>query len=690
MISDQRYKLVVEGANDGIWDWDLENNTYFFSLKYKKTFGYNADELDNTFDTWRSLFHPDDFKKALEKVEEYLKSKKGVYKNTYRIRCKDGSYRWVLSRGKAVWDSSGSAIRIAGSHTDITDQMNLQENLRQEKELSESVIRDASVIIFVWDKNKTIRNFNPFAEKVTGYKREDVIGKNGINLLVSEKQKDLMNEIFNKIINGDQFEKSELEIDIISKTGNRVTILWKNNLLHDQDGNVQGVVSIGMDITERINLEKKLHTMAYYDPLTQLPNRTMLQEKVDNIIKARKDQKSKIAFIYIDIDNFKHINDTLGHAVGDKLLIYISNILSYNIKEPNIVSRLGGDEFGIILTDINNIDDINNEIYNILKLIRRPWTLEKHEFFISTSMGVAMYPDHGENLATLMQNADTAMSNIKEKGKDGFKIYSEDMLETTWKYIQMSNELRYAINNNQFLLYYQPQIDLNTNKIIGVEALIRWKHPEKGFISPMEFIPFAEKTGYINEIGDWVFKTACDQKRRWNTQGNLDIKISINLSSKMLVQKDLVSNIERVLNECNMKCCDIELEITETAIMADLEKAVEVLNNLKKLNLTIALDDFGTGYSSLTYLQKLPIDVLKVDREFIKDIVDDDDESYILKSIIDLAHNLGLKVVAEGVESKTQLDYIRNKGCDIVQGYYFSKPVSVTDMDKLLKKKYIY
>lgn len=556
IISNQRYELAVEGSNDGIWDWDLQTGVYFFSIKWKKDLGYDKDELEDTLETWKTLLHREDLQRTLDKIEAYLTSKEAIYEDTYRIRCKDGQYRWILSRGKGVCDSHGNPIRVAGSHTDITEQINLQD---------------------------------------------------------------------------------------------------------------------------------RLHSLAYYDSLTQLPNRTMLQEEVNKQIKQAEERKIKLAFIYLDIDNFKHINDTMGHAVGDKLILHIADMLSYQIKSPNLVARLSGDEFAVVLVNVENINDVILEINGIFKCLRRPWILEKQEFYISASMGVAVYPEHGTDLATLMQNADTAMFHMKENGKDGFSIFTSDMREKTWQYIQMTNQLRVAIQNEEFLLYYQPQIDLESGKIIGVEALIRWIHPEKGFISPMEFIPFAEETGYISEIGKWVLKTACKQKKKWEEEGYSHIKMSVNLSSKRLTQEGLVSNIKHILDEYNMKCCNIELEITETAVMDDLEKAIEVLQQLKQLGITIALDDFGTGYSSLTYVQKLPIDILKVDREFIKNIINEDEESYIFKLIVELAHSLDLKVIAEGVETKEQLSFLKKNGCDVGQGYYFSRPIPASEIEKMLE-----
>lgn len=579
IVSDQRYSLAVEGANDGIWDWDIPTDTYFFSLKWKSVFGYEENELENSFSTWEMLLHPDDQKRSVNAVFSYLQAKKGIYSNTYRIRCKDGQYRWILSRGKAIWDAEGNAIRFAGSHTDITEQVMMQEYLRQEKEFSESIIRDAPMIVFVIDRDGKLIKVNPFAEVLTGYKKDELTGKKGTDILVPECKRQMMDELFEQIITGQHLKNNELEI--LCKDGRAITVLWFNNLLHDEKGEIQGVVSVGMDVTQQRQFEKELHFLAYHDHLTKLPNRITLEEAVNRQLHAAVEQKRKFALIYLDIDNFKHINDTMGHGVGDKLVVYIANILSYQVKAPNMVARIGGDEFAILLVDIKDENDVVNEINRIQKYVRRPWILEKQEFFISVSMGVAIYPEHGTDMKTLMQNADTSMFYVKEKGKDNFCIFSSEMREKTWHFIQMSNQLRTAVSNEEFLLYYQPKIDLGRREIIGVEALIRWIHPEKGFISPMDFIPFAERTGYIFQIGEWVFETACKQKKLWEEKGYCNVKVSVNISGTGLTQNGLIPRIKSVIEEYGLNYCELELEITETAVMADLERAIEVLKQLK-------------------------------------------------------------------------------------------------------------
>ncbi|MCK9444278.1 MAG: EAL domain-containing protein [Tissierellaceae bacterium] len=555
-ISNKRYEMIVDGAHDGIWDWDLVNEIYFFSLANKDIFGYSEGELNHDIEEWRGLMHPDDVKEAFEYLDQYLASKEGYYSNNYRIRTKGGEYRWIASSGRALWNKDGVPIRIAGSHTDITEQ---------------------------------------------------------------------------KI------------------------------------------------------MEQKLYELAYFDQLTKLPNLEWLKEKGEELINQAKKDNKELAFLYVDVDDFRNINEIMGHEIGDKLIVHISNTVLGNIRSPHLVARLGGDEFGVFLVDIDR-DTLMDKIEDNIQFIRKPWVLEGHTFYITISVGIAIFPDNGNNFLTLLQNADTALSFAKESGKDRCMLFTQEMQENTKKFVEMDSDLRIALENQEFQLYYQPQFYIKTNEVVGAEALIRWKHPKRGFIPPMEFIPFAEKIGYIDPISKWVFETACKQKLNWNKEGYKPLKISINLSGEMLSFAGLVQGTMEILEENEIEDFGIEIELTETALMADFENSVQVLEELKDLNITISLDDFGTGYSSLTYLRVLPIDVIKIDRQFINGIGKSDKEDDIIKYIIELSHMLGLKVVAEGVETKEQLDFLRENNCDIAQGYYFARPMPSEKMKKYLSK----
>lgn len=555
-LSEQRYELAVEGADCGIWDWEVEKDIYYLSAKWKSYLGYDDNEIENTFYGFINIVHPNDREEVISRIEAYISGKINSYESIYRMICKNGEEKWVLSKAKVIKDSKGKNTRMAGSHTDITEQ-------------------------------KIIQN---------------------------------------------QFK-----------------------------------------------------SLAYSDMLTELPNRLSFELMVNDLINDIKKENSnkKFALVYMDVDNFKHINDTLGHVSGDLLLKYIANILKSEVKSSDIIARLGGDEFAIVFKDIEDKEEVIGKIQELLKYLRRPWIIDQQEFFISHSIGIVTYPEDGESLSILLKNSDVAMYFVKKNMKDDYSFYIPEIQEENSKKIKMINDLRHAIYNNEFTLFYQPIIDLNNGKITGAEALIRWINPIKGMISPMEFIPLAEEFGLIHDIERWILKTAVTQKKQWEDMGYGDIKISINISGKSVTRAGFVNEIKELLSEAKIENDKIQFEVTETALMEDLNESTKVLREIKDMNVKIALDDFGTGYSSLTYLKKLPIDVVKLDRDFIRNISEISEDEVVAKNIINLTHQLNFKIVAEGIETKEHLEFLRLNDCDYGQGYLFSKPITKEELEKL-------
>ncbi len=436
------------------------------------------------------------------------------------------------------------------------------------------------------------------------------------------------------------------------------------------------------DLGNQKAIEKELNKLAYYDTLTGLPNRALLEMKCKNLIDDKC--KKRFAFVYMDVDNFKIINDTLGHPAGDQFLKHISNILASNIGSSSFIARMGGDEFAVIFEDVHNKEEVVEKIQEFLQYLRRPWVFNDQEFFVSVSLGIVIYPEQGDTLSLLLRNSDIAMYEVKKSSKDNYCFYSDDLQEINLKQITMINELHKAVENNEFILLYQPIIDLVTGKMSGVEALIRWLHPEKGIISPMEFIPVAEKTGLIHDIGRWVMQTAFMQKKEWEDLGYPHLKMSINVSGNSLVQNGFVNEIRNLLLKTNLRSSEIQLEITETVLIEEMAVSKKVLNEIKNLGIKIALDDFGTGYSSLTYLKNLPIDVVKLDANFVKEIMNNSEDSVIVESMIKLTHDLKLQMVAEGIETAEQLSMLKSDECDFGQGYLFSRPVSWDMIEKMM------
>jgi diguanylate cyclase len=422
-----------------------------------------------------------------------------------------------------------------------------------------------------------------------------------------------------------------------------------------------------------LSLEGKLYDLAFYDHLTGLPNKVMLEEKISERIKLHPTEL--IGFIYFDIDEFRNINEVKGHSCGDDLIKIISSTLKNKVQSPNMLARMGGDEFVLAIFDIKRLELFMPEVESYIELVRKSYVLEKDDFFVTFSGGIALYPDHGTNYITLLRHADAAMSIAKAKGKDQFVIFDDEMVTVIKQQTDILNNLRMAISNQEMSLHYQPIIDLKNGHTIGVEALIRWQHPTKGFIPPLEFISLSEKNGFIKEITEFVFKEAHDHYSNWEKQKK-SFKISINLSATMLINDKFINSLLVWIQNEKLDCRKFNIEVTESAFISDIQKSIHVLNQLKRLGFTIALDDFGTGYSSLTYLQKLPIDSIKIDRSFINNIKEDTEEFYVLKYMIDLAHHLNLSVVAEGIETEEQALMVKKYGVDYAQGYYYCKPTT--------------
>jgi len=442
--------------------------------------------------------------------------------------------------------------------------------------------------------------------------------------------------------------------------------------------------NLDLSYQKTLELDDKLFQLAYYDLLTGLPNKVLLEKTITQYIGDHPDD-GIVGFIYFDIDEFSNINEVKGHSVGDQLLIQIAKSLSQDIEAPNMLARIGGDEFVLALFSMNQLETFIPQVEHYIDTIRKIFILEKDEFFVTYSVGVALYPDNGKDYITLLRHADAAQSIAKSKGKDQIVIFDDEMVSIIRQQTELIAQLRKAIGNQEFSLHYQPIIDLKTDQSIGVEALIRWQHPTKGFIPPLEFISISEKNGYIKEISEWVFKEVAEQYETWNVEGK-QFRIAINISAIMLMYDPFIPYMNEWINTYHLDSSRIVLEITESAIIEDIEKSIHVIHQLKKLGFIVALDDFGTGYSSLTYLQKLPIDIIKIDRGFISNIKPNTEEFYVLRYMIELAHHLNLLVVAEGIETIEQANMVKKYDVDLAQGYFFCRPMPQTRVVEYLKE----
>ncbi len=489
----------------------------------------------------------------------------------------------------------------------------------------------------------------------------------------------------------------ELDIDLrITRNDGKRRHMQLQGLPHyDNNGVVCYLSGTLQDITERKLAEDKIRHLAYYDPLTKLPNRQLFREQAELTLKRASRSHHQAALLYLDLDRFKHVNDTLGHSAGDRFLQELSRRIMSSLRDTDLITppqldddadrdpclaRVGGDEFILVAGDLQHPQDAAIVAQRILDNIEQPLSLDGQEFFPSGSIGIAIYPDDGDDLDTLMKNADTAMYHVKARGKNNFAFYQSEMNAKALHKLQLESRLRRAIDNDELVLHFQPQVDARSGELLAVEALVRWENPEEGLVSPAEFIPLAEETGLIVPIGLWVLRSACRQLRSWIDAGYRAIPVAVNISSRQFREEDFVESVSALLTAEGVPPKLIDIELTESLIMSDAEESIVKLKQLKKMGMKISVDDFGTGYSSLAYLKRLPIDVLKIDRQFVSDVANDDNDAAIVRAIISLANSLKLETVAEGVETREQLAFLSQQGCTLIQGYFISKPLPATEL----------
>ncbi|MBV8633462.1 MAG: EAL domain-containing protein, partial [Burkholderiaceae bacterium] len=527
-----------------------------------------------------------------------------------------------------------------------------------------------------------IEYVNPAFERITGFSAQDVIGKSCSILWGQDSEQSGMREILKS---GLEQREGHATMRNYRKDGTPFWCEIHIAPVRDDGGKVEHFVAIQYDITETRRYQEELETLANRDGLTGLANRNLLNDRLQQAIVQAANHRETLWVAYLDLDRFKFVNDTVGHRVGDRLLCQVARRLEASLRNSDTIARVGADEFILVLQERADELNVADDLQQVLDAIAKPLTDEGHEFFLSGSMGVAAYPNDGTDAETLIKHADIAMYRAKELGRNNTQFFTATMNQRAMERLRIESDLRSALERHELLLHYQPQVDLATGRVVGVEALLRWEHRELGMVPPGRFIALAEETGLIVPIGAWVLQTACRQAREWQAAGFGSLRVAVNLSARQFSQKDLVESVAETLVETGLDPACLEIELTESLVMTDVERAIGVLRNLKFLGVKLSIDDFGTGYSSLSYLKRFPIDVLKIDQSFVRDITVDAEDAAIAAAIISLAHSLKLQVIAEGVETEAQLTFLRRHGCDQMQGYYFSRPVAPADLLQMLK-----
>lgn len=640
---------------------------------------YERSELiGNDHRILNSGFHPKGFFKDMWSC---IRSGQ-VWRGEIRNRAKDGSYYWVDTTIVPFKDQAGEIYQYLSIRSDITARKQMEDELKRSEEKYRIIAENTSDIISIINLDGEFLYLSPSHKRVWEHTVPDEEIQNLFEWIVEDDR-----DIFAYAIQHAFSTRKEYMVECRINT-QRNDVIWtesKINPIMDEEGNVTKLLLVTRDVTDRKQSEETIHHLAYHDALTDLPNRRMYVQQLSKEMMQAKRFQSNLAVLFLDLDRFKDVNDSFGHDVGDMLLIEASKRLQACLKPGDVVARLGGDEFTIMQNQLQDRNEATALAEQIMNQLQRPFELDGHVFNVSCSIGIALYPQDGDNPEDLLKRADTALYTVKSRGKNGYDFFDPTMEAKSLERILMENEMRKAIEQEQFQIYYQPKIDIATSAMTGMEALVRWVHPELGIIPPNRFIPIAEETGMILALGEWILKQACKQNKIWHDQG-YTLKVSVNLSARQIYQKDLVEMIKDILRETNLSPDWLELEITES-IFVKMEEATAVLQQIRDIGIQISIDDFGTGYSSFSYIKSLPVDTIKIDASFIRDIHHNQESQAIVKAIVTIAQSLNMNVIAEGIELYDQVAALKENGCDHGQGYLFSKPLPTDDFDQFLRQE---
>jgi len=619
---------------------------------------------------------PPDLAEVYRDADENLLAGKGVQSYEASVKYADGGRREVLFRKSVFHARSGEVAGIVGVMLDITEQKRLEREYR----LAASVFDNAAEAITITDETPAILKVNRAFTDITGYTAEEVVGKNPSVLSSGKQDKSFYRNMWDRLADEGYWFG---EIVNRRKNGEDYPEWLSISAVRNEKGRTGNYIGIFTDISQAKNAEAKIERLSLYDALTELPNRTLFVDRLRQATIVAGRRRHQVGVLLIGLDGLRQINDTLGYETGDQVLRAVGQRLQTLLRTGDTVARYMSDQFIVLLADLLDAPDAGIVAANVMHGLSASFGIHGRELNIGASIGIAMYPRDGEEPAALIRAADVAMHHAKREGKNLYQFFSADLEHNTLERLMLESSLRLALERNEFFLHYQPQVDIETSAVVGVEALIRWQHPELGTISPVRFIPLAEETGQIIAIGDWVLEVACRQARQWLDAGH-PMPVAVNLSARQFRQRDIAEKVERVLAETGLPAELLELELTESMVMHDPERAVTALRRMRDMGVRISIDDFGTGYSSLAYLKRFEIDKLKIDRSFVLDIPNDANDMAIAGAVIALGKSLKLRVVAEGVETLGQLEFLRAQGCDGIQGFYFSRPVEAQAISAML------
>ena len=673
--AEQRLSTIQRSAGVGSWTWHMDSDHLQFTDQARHILGLQSQDAAIDLSVFMDLVHPDDrimVREALNKARIHQ-----PYTVDHRIVHHDGEVRRIQQRGELLFDDVAGPRVLVVTVLDVTEQCRANA---WEKNLATALDQvDESVMIT--DCRGVIEYVNSAFERRSGFPRREVVG-NKPDMLRSGRHGDAFYQnLWQTVLRGETFRGSFVNRRRDGDLFHEEMTITPAKTCHDK---LTHFVATGRDMTDHVVNQDYLDQIQHQDVLTGLANRRSLLENLTRMLQFAEGHRRGVVVLFMDIDRFKLINDTMGYDVGDQLLRGVAKRLTETVRDRDVVARLGTDEFAILLDDILTPRDVTKVTRKIVDALSAPFAIEGRELVITVSIGISLFPSDGQDPTALVKQADETMRRVKKRGGNGFKFYSDTDSAVSSERLALEAGLHKALENGDFILHYQPQFDLNSEKIIGAEALVRWNDADRGIISPGQFVPLAEENGMIVRLGEWVLRSACEQAMRWHDAGLVGWPVAVNLSSRQFEQPDLVAMIERVLNETGLAPEYLELEVTEGLLINDIKRAGSTLIRLSDMGIQLSLDDFGTGYSSLSYLRRLPFDTLKIDQSFVRDIGTDADSAAIISAIISLADALGLRTLAEGVETVRQSEFLRAQGCQYTQGFLYSQPLPVPALERLI------
>ncbi|THF67728.1 EAL domain-containing protein [Deinococcus sp. Arct2-2] len=679
------FRSLLAAIPDGVYFKDTESRFTHASLGLAHFLGVERSE-DLQGKTDFDFMSPDLARAIREDEQRIMTTRETRIGQLNRLKRRDGRFRWISSSKVPLVNAQGEVTGIIGISRDVHRMKRAEQALQHERDFTNTVLELVGSLVIVLDRQGRILRFNRACEVLTGYSAPEVLGQSFWSLFVLPEEKEAVSATFQLLVSGD-FPNS-LENHWLTRSGEQRLIAWTNTALEDECGAVEFIIGTGQDITAQRQATEVLAYQAHHDALTGLPNRSLFLDRLEQALAAARREGGALAVAFVDLDRFKMVNDTLGHAAGDELLQAVAQRLRGCLREVDTVSRMGGDEFLLLLPGVGSVGEASQVARKVILALAPAFKVVGHNVFVTASLGLSLYPLDAVDAQHLLSHADEAMYQAKEAGKNAFQVFSTEQPSDLYERFELEGELRQAVQRSELKLYYQPLIETQSGKVRGMEALLRWHHPRLGWLSPATFIPIAEESGLIvSPVGEWVLTEACRQNVAWQRAGLPPVRVSVNVSALQFSREDFVETVAAALASSGLEGHWLELELTETLVMRRVSDSARQLARLRELGVSIAIDDFGTGHSSLAYLRQLPIDTLKIDRSFVSGLDDSPSGGTrpLIQAMIAMGHALGLTVVAEGVETEAQLQWLSQQGCDLTQGFLLARPQAPEHLEEFLR-----